>query len=61
MKSLYHMSTYLMNSPLLLLVLISFVIYTHDVPETIPSIYAHVTKKMRQDANERIRFHFADL
>ncbi|WP_242069687.1 tyrosine-type recombinase/integrase [Paenibacillus dendritiformis] len=33
----------------------------HDNPDTTLRIYTHVTEKMRKDANERIRIHFADI
>ncbi|WP_404592143.1 tyrosine-type recombinase/integrase [Paenibacillus sp. RC73] len=33
----------------------------HDDPETTLRIYTHVTQKMRKDANEKIRIHFADI
>jgi integrase len=33
----------------------------HDDPETTLRIYTHVTEKMRKNANERIRIHFADI
>jgi len=33
----------------------------HDDPETTLRIYTHVTEKMRKDANEKIRIHFADI
>lgn len=33
----------------------------HDDPETTLRIYTHVTEKMRKDANEKIRVHFADI
>lgn len=30
-------------------------------PETTLKIYTHVTEKMKKDANEKIRIHFADI
>ncbi|MCP3795661.1 tyrosine-type recombinase/integrase [Paenibacillus sp. CH40] len=33
----------------------------HDDPETTLKIYTHVTEKMKKDANEKIRIHFADI
>ncbi|WP_308722447.1 tyrosine-type recombinase/integrase [Paenibacillus polysaccharolyticus] len=33
----------------------------HDDPETTLKIYTHVTDKMKKDANEKIRIHFADI
>ncbi|MFU1797320.1 tyrosine-type recombinase/integrase [Paenibacillus azoreducens] len=33
----------------------------HDDPKTTLKIYTHVTDKMKKDANEKIRSHFADL
>ncbi|WP_366290146.1 site-specific integrase [Paenibacillus sp. AN1007] len=33
----------------------------HDDPETTLKIYTHVTEKMKKDANDKIRSHFADI
>ncbi|WP_425325621.1 tyrosine-type recombinase/integrase [Paenibacillus peoriae] len=33
----------------------------HDDPETTLKIYTHVTEKMKKDATEKIRIHFADI